>query len=69
MNEVTLMLHKINKNLEKSIKLQKQQNELLQKLIEKQPIVYPTVTPTETNSDWLSPPPGYVGDWVPVRKQ
>lgn len=20
------------------------------------------------NDDWLSPPPGYVGDWIPVRK-
>lgn len=20
------------------------------------------------NGDWLSPPPGYIGDWIPTRK-
>lgn len=20
------------------------------------------------NDDWLSPPPGYIGDWIPTRK-
>ena len=24
--------------------------------------------PPQENSDWLSAPPGYVGDWVPQRK-
>ena len=62
-------LYKIAKNLEKIAKLQKEQNELLRQLIDKQPSSVPTyVTAPQPNPDWLSPPPGYVGDWLPTRK-
>ena len=53
MNDVSLELHKINKNLERLIKVQKQQNDLLQQIINK-PTYVPCVPNTPSNSDWLS---------------
>ena len=29
---------------------------------------YKFYVPPQENSDWLSAPPGYVGDWLPQRK-
>ena len=68
MNDVSLELHRINKNLERLIKVQKQQNDLLQQIINK-PTYVPCVPNTPSNPDWLSAPPGYIGDWLPVRKE
>lgn len=29
---------------------------------------YKFYIPPQENSDWLSAPPGYIGDWLPQRK-